>query len=287
MARYIKALGVFLISLIPLVSYADQKCPNIPANAGGQCVNVGSYELFMKVQGDKGPTVVFEAGRGNTNITWNKVTPIVSQFSKAVTYDRVNLGYSQTMPDLKTPITAQRVAENLHALLHAAKLPPPYILVGHSLGGIYMQMFARLYPKEVIGVVFVDSSSPEQPFSSKLSASNPAYGEELGFTTSRQQVKKAPPFPQVPIIILTATYHGYKDQNAKLQVILANGQTKEIKEGDDQILWEGWQNQLAKLSPYSIHLYAYDSDHAIQKYQPNLVADAIYTLIKQQKKYDK
>ena len=284
MVKAFKLFWTLVFSLIFLTSYADPKCPNIPADTGGQCVNVGAYELFMKVQGDKGPIVVFESGRGNGHDVWDKVAPEASQFSKTVTYDRVNLGYSQNMSNSNEPVTAKLVAKNLHTLLHAAKLPPPYILVGHSLGGIYMQMFARLYPKEVRGVVFVDSSSPEQPFSSKLSASNPAYAEELGFTTSRQQVKKAPPFPKVPIIVLTATYHGYKDPNAKLQVTLANGQTKEITEKDDQVLWEGWQNQLAKLSPYSIHLYAYDSDHAIQKYQPNLVVDAVYTLTKQQRK---
>ena len=285
MTKGFKLFWMLVILLISSLSYADQKCPNISANSGGQCINVGAYELFMKVQGNKGPIVVFESGRGNGHDVWDKVAPEVSQFAKAVTYDRVNLSFSQNMPNNGEPVTAKQVATNLHTLLHNAKLAPPYILVGHSDGGMYVQMFSRLYPKEVAGVVFVDAASPYQTFSGGLPAKNNAsYAESLGFLTSQQQIKKAPSFPKIPIIVLTATYHGFKDPNAKLHSFLANGQPITMTEAENQKAWGGWQDQIAKLSPYSMHIYAYDSDHYIQKYQPNLVVDAIYTLIKQKKK---
>ena len=284
MRKIVKFFGFVGLMFISSLSYADPKCPNVPVSLG-QCINIGSYELFMKVQGDKGPVVVFEAGRGNTSDVWDKVAPTVSQFAQVVTYDRVNLGFSQNLADTNTPVTAKQVAENLHTLLHTAKLPPPYVLVGHSLGGIYVQMFARLYPKEVSGVIFVDAASPAQTLHGKFPPqTSPFYAEALGTKISQQQVNQAPSFPKVPIIVLTATYHGFNDPTAKLQLSDANGQPVTITEGEEQVSWEKLQNQLAKLSPYSTHMYAYDSDHPIQTMQPNLVVDAIYTIIKQQKK---
>lgn len=286
MTKLVKFFGFVGLMLISLLSYADPKCPNVPASLG-QCINVGAYELFMKVQGDKGLTVVFDAGRGDTSDTWDKVVPDVSQFSRTVIYDRVNLGHSQNLPDTNEPITAQLVAENLHTLLHAAKLAPPYILVGHSAGGLYVQMFARLYPKEVAGTVFVDSANTEQIFGNGLplpEKSNPVYGESLGFLASQNQVKKAPPFPPIPIIVLTATNHGaISDPTVKRSVMMNDGKAVLMTGTEIQSLMERWQNHLAKLSPHSMHIYAYGSGHFIQNEQPNLVVDAIYTLIKQQK----
>ena len=275
-----KIVFVLLISFTGLL-FANPKCPNVPASTG-QCIDVGAYQLFMNVQGTRGPVVVFESGRGNTGDTWNQVVPLVSQFARAVTYDRVNLGYSQNLPDANTPVTAKQIAENLHTLLHTAKLAPPYILVGHSNGGLYIQMFARLYPKEVSGVVFVDAASPDQAFSDGLPPqTDPAYGEALGFQTSQEQVKHAPAFPHIPIIVLTASYHGSTDPTAVFHMVSENGQPVTMTEAEDQSIWEGYQNQLMQLSPYSTHVYAYGSDHYIQDFQPNLVVDAIYTLMKQ------
>jgi pimeloyl-ACP methyl ester carboxylesterase len=169
-------------------------------------------------------------------------------------------------------------------LLHTAKLPPPYILVGHSAGGLYVQMFARLYPKEVSGIVFVDSANTEQIFGNGLplpEKNNPVYGEALGFIESLQQVKNAPHFPKVPIIVLTATRHGHHpDLSSKYPVVLNNGKTAFLTGTEIENLLAQWQDHLSKLSPDSIHVYAYGSGHHIQEDQPNLVIDAIYTLTK-------
>ena len=287
MSKIVKFFGFTGLMLISSLSYANPKCPNVPASLG-QCINVGSYELFMKVQGNKGLTVVFDAGRGDTSDTWNKVIPEVSKFAKTISYDRVNLGYSQSMPDVNKPVTAKLVAENLHTLLHNAKLAPPYILVGHSAGGLYAQMFARLYPKEVLGIVFVDSANTEQIFGNGLplpDKTNIVYGESLGFISSLQQVKHAPPFPKVPIIVLTATNHGTISAPTIKRPVTMNDGKKVLMTGTEiQTLFERWQNHLAQLSPYSIHIYAYGSGHHIQNDQPDLVIDAIYTLTKQQKR---
>ncbi len=202
--KHLKFSYLILLTVLFSMGYAAPRCPAI-SSTQGQCINVGSYELFAKIQGKQGPVVVFESGRGEGSDAWSKVIPEVSKFARTVTYDRVNLGYSQSEPDTNKPVTAKLLAENLHALLHAVNLTPPYILVGHSAGGVYVQMFARLYPKEVSGVVFVDASSPEQTISDGLphKTSN-AYSEALGFAVSQQQVKQAPPFPKVPIILKTA-----------------------------------------------------------------------------------
>ncbi len=279
MSLFSKSICFALLGIFAGTLFAGSKCPDIPASTG-QCISVGKYQLFMATQGQAGPLVVFENGRGNTVDTWSQVVPLVSQFARTVTYDRANLGYSQNLVDPKIAFTAEKIARDLHEMLHTAKLSPPYILVGHSDGGMYVQMFARLYPKEVSGVVLVDSASADQEMAGPLpSPKNSAYPESLGFSTSQKEIKAAPPFPAVPLIVLTASYHGSKDPNTIFHMVSSDNKPISMTEGVDQALWIGYQNQLAKLSPYSTHLYAYGSDHFIQKFQPNLVVDAIYTLV--------
>lgn len=277
-----KAL-IFCITLLGSVNSlcADPKCPNISPSIG-QCVRVGTEQLFMNVQGKTGPVVVFESGRGDTHEVWKQVTPLISPFARAVSYDRANLGYSQNLPDPNQPFAAKQIAEDLHTLLHAAKLLPPYILVGHSSGGLYVQMFARLYPKEVSGIVFVDSSSIDQTLNDPLPPkTDAAYPESFGFWLSQEQVQNAPPFPAIPIIVLTASYHGSANPKALFHLVSENGQPTAMTEAASQTLWESYQDKIAALSPNSVHMYAYGSGHYIQTAQPHLVADAVYTLIKE------
>lgn len=106
-----------------------------------------------------GPTVVFENGLGGTLDWWAKVWPEVARDSSAFAYNRPGYGRSQAAA---TPRDGDHIVAELRELLRARKLQPPYVLVGHSLGGLYMQLFARLYPGEVQALVLVDSTHPEQ-----------------------------------------------------------------------------------------------------------------------------
>ncbi len=121
-------------------------------------VDAGGPMLRMLRAGSGGPTVVFEAGSGGPLEAWVRVQPEVSKFTSTISYDRAGNGLSDKGP---VPRDGRRIAGELHALLRNAHVPPPYILVGHSLGGPYVRVFAGMYPKEVAGMVLVDPTQEE------------------------------------------------------------------------------------------------------------------------------
>jgi pimeloyl-ACP methyl ester carboxylesterase len=105
--------------------------------------------------GSGNPTVIFEAGAGGPLEVWARIQPEVSKFTRTVSYDRAGNGLSKKGP---TPRDGRHVATELHTALHNAHVPPPYSLVGHSLGGPYIRVFAGMYPDEVAGMVLVSRS---------------------------------------------------------------------------------------------------------------------------------
>jgi pimeloyl-ACP methyl ester carboxylesterase len=136
----------------------------------------------------------------------------------------------------KGVLTSDEVVNNLHTLLATADIRAPYILVGHSLGGLYVQLYAKRYPKEVSGVILLDSSNadapPELKTRARLDPGSAAYLEEEGVAESNDQVRNAGPFPDIPLTVIAATDHGpfFKDWEPTLMQL---------------------QERLAKLSPRS------------------------------------
>ncbi|WP_030610304.1 alpha/beta hydrolase [Streptomyces sclerotialus] len=110
--------------------------------------------IFVHRSGSGGPAVVFLPGAGAVGLDYFGVQQGVSQFTTAVVYDRGGTGYSDPLP---LPRTAAEVATELRELLHAQKIPAPYVLVPHSLGGFYAHRFAQLYPQDVAGLVWLDA----------------------------------------------------------------------------------------------------------------------------------
>ncbi len=127
----------------------------------GQMVDVGGYRLHINCQGDPAgsPTVVMDAGQGEPGLTWALVQPEVAGFARVCTYDRAGLGWSERGPK---PRTAANIVAELHALLAGAGVEPPYVLVGHSAGGLYVRLFAHTYPAEVAGLVLLDAGHEER-----------------------------------------------------------------------------------------------------------------------------
>ena len=127
--------------------------------APGQRVDVGGFSLHIYCTGEGSPTVVVDAGNGDFSVGWSGIQPEVAKSTRICTYDRAGYGWSDPSP---SPRTAKVMAEELHALLVNAGIEPPYVLVGHSLGGYNVRMFADLYPDEVAGMVLVDSAHEDQ-----------------------------------------------------------------------------------------------------------------------------
>ena len=109
----------------------------------GSLIDVGGFRLHLHAAGPAAPVVVFDAALGGSSVSWTYVQRDVVTFARAVTYDRAGFGWSDAGP---LPRTAGRIAEELHTLLHAAGERPPYVLVGHSFGGLVMRIFAQRYP---------------------------------------------------------------------------------------------------------------------------------------------
>jgi pimeloyl-ACP methyl ester carboxylesterase len=115
--------------------------------------------MHLWCTGAGSPTVILEAGAGSPSIVWWKVQPEVSRFTRVCSYDRAGLGWSEQKAGSRRSL---RIADELHALLAAAQEAPPYILVGHSLGGPRTMIFAGRFAGEVAGFVWVDAVHPDQ-----------------------------------------------------------------------------------------------------------------------------
>jgi pimeloyl-ACP methyl ester carboxylesterase len=244
----------------PLLAAIFAYLAPVVATAHDALVSVGSDRLHVETIGESGPTVVFEAGLGNDSTTWKSVAGPIAAFARVVLYDRVGLGQSSQLKDIRAAIAADEVASRLHALLASADIHPPYILVGHSLGGLYMQMFARKYAKEVSGIVLLESSSTEAPSElktrAKLVPGTAAYLEEEGVAESNRQVRNAGPFPDVSLTVIAATDHGpyFREWEPTLMRL---------------------QQQLATLSPQGSLAIAQGSGHDVQLDRPETVIEAV------------
>ncbi len=143
---------LLLASLVGGAVRADQNPP-------GRLLDMGGFKLHLYCVGEGIPTVVLDAGLGGSANDWSKVQPLLRQTTRVCTYDRAGYGWSDRGP---TPRTSGRLASELRTLLARAKVPPPYIVVGHSFGGYNARLFSSFYPDDTAGVVLVDSPHEAQ-----------------------------------------------------------------------------------------------------------------------------
>ena len=224
--------------------------------------------------GAEDPIVVLDAGLGNTASVWNQVVGLVQPFATVCAYNRAGQGLSDHKP---LPHGAGSAVQDLHLLLEAARLPPPYVLVGASFGGLDVQLFARRYPTEVAGVVLVDAIAPgwDDQLEALLSPAQVAErraipnGEDLtneDIRASEADVgATTDPFPPVPLVVLR---HGIAFPGGP------DWPTRQV-----EALWAALQAGLADLSPKSVTLVATRSGHRIHQLQADLVADAIHAIV--------
>jgi pimeloyl-ACP methyl ester carboxylesterase len=126
----------------------------------GRLIDVGGHQLHLSCTGSGSPTVVLEPGAGQMSLDLAWITPAVARETRVCVYDRAGRGWSE---DADADQDATQIATDLHTLLQRGRVPGPYVLAGHSFGGLYVLTFASRYPDDVAGLVLVDSTAPTSP----------------------------------------------------------------------------------------------------------------------------
>lgn len=270
---------------------ADRR--NLPAP--GHLIDVGGFKMHIHCMGEGSPTVILEALSGGTSSYWGWVQPEVAKTTRVCVYDRAGRGWSEPDPE---PITLARTVRNLHTLLTNARVEGPYVLVGHSLGGIYVRQFAAEYPDEILGMVLVDAAHPQQfdripdilketdsylqistafPTLARLGVFRVyfALGGEMDFAEMKEPQKS-----EMKAIWSSPEY--FVSQRA--EIIARPGIFAEAQQlgtlGDLPLLvitagpsasdlWGELQSELASLSEDSIHLNVETATHASLAFHPN------------------
>lgn len=124
----------------------------------GQLIDVGGHHLHLHCAGRGSPAVIFDAALGGSSLSWSLVQPAIARLTRACSYDRAGFAWSDAGP---LPRTAGRIADELRVLLDRGGVPPPYLLVGHSYGGLVMRIFTARHRADVAGLVLVDPAHPE------------------------------------------------------------------------------------------------------------------------------
>jgi len=120
---------------------------------------MGTHRLHVRCSGEGTPAVVFDAALGASSLSWSLVQPAIARMTCACTYDRAGFGWSDAGP---LPRTAGRIADELYDLLRREAVPGPYVLVGHSFGGLVMRLFQSRHPSETAGLVLIEPAIPEE-----------------------------------------------------------------------------------------------------------------------------
>jgi pimeloyl-ACP methyl ester carboxylesterase len=214
-------------------------------------VDIGGYRLHLVCAGHGSPTVVLEAGWPAGGDAWAGVAPTIALQTRVCVYDRVGEGSSDVGPSPRTPL---HMVRELHLLLTRAHVPGPYVLVGHSFGGLLVRLFAVTYPHDVAGLVLVDSSV----FDLKGYCPTPfPLGRERveGCTADVRRSGFQPGLlGHKPVVVLAA---GMGPSQAAAQ------------------LWQGLQHRFTALSTRHLFVVVAQSDHLINLRQPAYVIAAI------------
>ena len=250
----------------------------------GQMIDVGGHQLSAHVTGKGKPVVVLEAGDSRGCETWSKVQDDIAQFATVCSYDRAGLGWSEPVSQ---PRTFQDSVGDLHVLLERLALPAPYVLVGHSIGGELVRLYAHTYPTEVAGLVLVDSSHPDGG-SRFLAVLPPEKADEQPSVRALRKNSLSPTRLSPQWADAAACYEQSRAcgglGSLPLAVITATKTVNSMNLPEDILalqerVWVELQQDLARLSSRSTHRFAEQSGHMIPFDQPEIVIDTIREMV--------
>jgi pimeloyl-ACP methyl ester carboxylesterase len=271
-------------------------------------VDIGGRSLYLMERGIGGPTVILESGFGNNADIWDTIAlapdsgemavlPGVAAFTSVCAYDRpgtvLDADHLSRSDPVPMPRTAADAVADLHALLAAADVPGPYVLVGHSFGGIVVRLFAATYPDQVVGLVLVDAAD-EEMHDRLRAALTPeqwaAYAhlnnqvppdladypdlERVDLDTSFAQLQEAAathPLPPLPLVVLSRGRAPFDAESPEVRAAFPPGFPIDVFEP----AWQAGQAELAALVPGARHVVATKSAHWIQLDEPGLVIEAV------------
>lgn len=234
-----------------------------------QMVKIHDCELYVEYiqQHSKSVTIIMDAGYGDDSTTWRQVADEVSTYANVLLYDRAGLGKSGTSTNRRT---SKEMVRELHQLIKLLDIASPFILVGHSFGGVNMQLFASEYRDEVVGLVLVDTTPSDyrerflptmsREFQNAYSKQFVREGNYDEFMESLHQVKQANLDLSIPTTIISA---GKKD----------------FYSVENQRLWNVLQKEMTGISSNATFVIAEQSAHYIQRDEPHLIVEAIRKLI--------
>lgn len=281
-----------LASLLLAATTAPAQTPDVLVPPG-RFASLGTHRLHYHCIGSGEPTVVIDAGLGGSGLDWTSVQREVAAFTRVCTYDRAGYGWSDPGP---APRTTARTVDELRALLASAGETPPFVLVGHSFGGVTVRLMAATHPAEALGLILVESSHPDElPMSEAtahpgrnainqklLSASAGelplhlqaarflntrrkalfAQMDELAhFSDSASQIRAAGMVPNIPLIVIARDGRPGMDP-------------------DRERHWRNLQHDLSRLAPDGRLVVARGAGHNVHLERPEVVVSAIGRMIR-------
>jgi len=276
----------------------------------GRLFDVGGYKMHIDCSGEGSPTVILESGLGDTYISWRKVQPEIAKITRVCSYDRAGIGYSESSSQ---PRTSKVMATELHSSLQAAGVAPPYVLVGHSMGGYNVRLYASLYRSEVAGIVLVDASHPDQenrfpPELKNLEGTWLREAEFLEYTTPIGIPRLIGLCDEDPVQrAAECNWHSAREGVAELKsfpesaaqtaatgslgdlplAVLSHDPDKPSADLPADLAkptndaWEKMQEELGHLSTRGTQVIAKNSSHYIQIDRPDVVIDAVRNVVQQ------
>jgi pimeloyl-ACP methyl ester carboxylesterase len=238
-------------------------------------IDIDGHDLAYTIAGQGQPAIVLINGAGGPLEGWFRLYPAIAELGTVVSYDRPGAGASGPP---RVPHTGDAAVCMLRRLLEAIAVPGPYVLVAHSFGGLHANLFARRYPRDVAGVVFLEATAPAdvgamsqhqtvpQRFINRLLglvARPDPNGELTHERLTVEQIEAAPPFPDVPVKVVSGgkTLPGWMASRAARELRTAH------------------QQELARLSPRGERIVATRSGHFPQMSEPALVVDIVKQMV--------